>query len=97
MARTYRRRGCRYDYVFVLWDIDFEQLTMKSSLVRKRLAHFHGDSFASVREPPPRNFRNTINSSLRSRNRVLLAHWLKHQDFDLHFHEPRRCPSWFPM
>lgn len=97
MARTYRRRGCRYDFAFVLWDIDLELLTMKSPTVRKRLARFRSDSFASVRESPPRDFRKTIDHSLRSRNRVLLSHWLKHRDFDLLFNERRHCPAWLPM
>lgn len=97
MARTYRRRGCRYDYVFALWDIEPGLLTSRSLAIRKRLARFHSDSFASQRETPPRRFRKVIDRKLRSRNLTILALWLKNPDFDLLFCDARRCPAWRPM
>lgn len=97
MARTYRRRGCRYDFAFVFWDFDLERLTMTSPAVRKRLARFHSDSFASLREPPPKGFRIPIDHAQRARNRVLVGRWLKYRDFDLLCCDRRRCPAWLPM
>ena len=97
MARTYRRRGCQYDYVFVLWDIEPELLTSRSPAIRKRLARFHSDSFASQRETPPRRFRKVTDRKMRSGNLAILVLWLKKPDFDLLFCDFRRCPAWRPM
>ncbi|MEE1924737.1 hypothetical protein V0R50_23220 [Pseudomonas sp. 148P] len=97
MARTYRRQGCQYDYLFVLWDIEPELLTSRCLAVRKRLARFHGDSFASHRETPPRRFRKATDRKIRAANLAVLARWLKSQDFDLLFCDVRRCPAWLPL
>ncbi|WP_447889931.1 hypothetical protein [Pseudomonas hormoni] len=97
MARTYRRRGCQYDYIFVLWDIEPELLTSRSPAIRKRLARFHSDSFASQRETPPRRFRKVTDRKMRSGNLAILVLWLKNPDFDLLFCDFRRCPAWRPM
>ena len=97
MARTYRRQGCRYDYVFALWDIDLDLFSSQIPAVRKRLARFHSDSFQSQREPPPKRFRNVIDRSLRSKNLVALARWAKYRDFDLFFYDFRCCRAWLPM
>ncbi|TDF82371.1 hypothetical protein [Pseudomonas sp. H9] len=97
MARTYRRQGCQYDYIFVLWDIEPELLTSRCLAIRKRLARFHSDSFASQRETPPRRFRKVDDRKIRSANLTALAFWLKHPDVDLLFCDARRCPAWHPM
>lgn len=97
MARTYRRHGYQYDYVSVLWDIEPELLTSRSLAIRKRLARFHSDSFASQRETPPRRFRKVSDRKIRSANLKVLACWLKNPDFDLLFCDVRRCPAWHPM
>lgn len=97
MTRTYRRHGCQYDYVFVLWDIEPEQFISRSPAIRKRLAHFHSDSFASQREGPPRRFRKVSDRKIRSANLAILAAWIKNPSFDLLFCDARRCPAWHPM
>lgn len=97
MARTYRRHGCQYDHVFVLWDIEPELLASRSLAIRKRLARFHSDNFASQRETPPRRFRKVDDRKIRSANLRILALWLKNPDFDLLFCDVRHCPAWHPM
>ncbi len=97
MARTYRRRGCQYDYVFVLWDIEPELLTSRTLAIRKRLARFHSDSFASPRETPPKRFRKVTDRKMRARNLTILASWLKNPDYDLLFFDVRHCTAWQPM
>jgi hypothetical protein len=77
--------------------MDLERLTLNSPAARKRLARFHSDSFASLREPPPDVFRKPIGHALRVQNRVLVERWLKYRDFDLLCSDRRRCPSWLPM
>lgn len=97
MARTSRRRGCRYDYVYALWDIEPAQQRADTLPVRQRLARFHSDCFASLREPPPRRFRKAMHHKARAYNRNALQHWLKQPTRDLLFYDARHCPDWQPM
>jgi len=97
MARTYRRLGCPYDYLFVLWDFEPADFSSKSIKVRQRLARFHSDNFDSLRKRPPRCFRTVDDRKLRLSNRAALLAWTKHQDVELLFHDARRCRAWQPM
>ncbi|MHC8287437.1 hypothetical protein ACYZUD_11545 [Pseudomonas sp. XS1P51] len=97
MARTYRRLGCRYDYLFVLWEFEPAEIESGSLKVRQRLAHFHSDHFASYRKRPPKCFRAVDDRKLRLSNRTALRNWVRYQDFELILRDSRRCLAWQPM
>lgn len=96
MARTYRRQGCRYDYVFALWVID-PVLRLGNTRLAKRLrARFHSDAGWSHRMPPPRAWRTFQNHALRQHNRAVLKHALRLEEVEPLFEDRRHCPTWSP-
>ncbi len=96
MARTVRRRGCRYDYPSVLWRFEATEIDSRSIEVVKCLARWHSDGYAGHRIGPPKAFRAVEDSKLRLKNRAALRLWLKHPDFEVLFCDIRHCPAWMP-
>ena len=89
MARTYRRRQCRYDYHWVLcvWtrvgndhvDIHHDR---HSDAGKKALARYHADTTVKVKKSSPRPYRKKFDAAIKMHNRQVLHRWLKYQDFD---------------
>ncbi|MGY4490407.1 hypothetical protein ACVW0A_000663 [Pseudomonas sp. TE3610] len=97
MARTYRRRGCQYDYPFALWAFEPCRAVARTKAVRRQLARFHSDKRVGYRLPPPRVFRRGVDGGMRTRSRELLRQWVMQQDFEPLFPNVRRCSAWMPM
>lgn len=96
MARTYRRVGCRYDYVFALWAIEPALRLGDTPLAKRLRARFHSDAGWSHRTPPPRAVRVFHNHGLRQHNRAVLKRALRCPEVEPLFDDRRHCPGWSP-
>ncbi|MFJ3486783.1 hypothetical protein ACIPL1_25740 [Pseudomonas sp. NPDC090202] len=97
MARTFRRRGCDYDYPFPLWRFDADEIIARIPAVRRQLARFHSDKPMGFRPPPPRGFRRVDDRKQRRDNRQVLRRWCRDPTREPLFADHRRCPAWMPM
>lgn len=91
MARTIRRRAAWRDIAFALTDYRHDGLTLvrfehspQGPEGRRRLARYHSDagSRAALGAGAPRWFTRLDSRSIKSRNKVVLARWLRLQDYD---------------
>ena len=87
MARTFRRRGCNYDYAWVLRDWSAfgnlpTRLDPQSREGRRALARYHSDATITLARTAPRWYRNVSDRRIRMHNRAELNRWLRHPDFD---------------
>ena len=90
MSRTYRRRGARYHYRWVLRDAVFEAGQFKVFFIdsrslegRRAIARFHSDSQFVIGGGVPRSFRRSFKRRQKGANIRELQRWLADPD-----HEP---------
>ena len=83
MSRTYRRRGARHEYAWVLRDWTFEsgypqwiEIDPNSPNGRRATARFHSDSQVTMGSGPPRWFRRMFEKTQRNANKRELDKWL---------------------
>jgi hypothetical protein len=83
MSRTYRRRGARHEYNWVLSDWDITQpfgvrihLDRHSKEGRRALARFHSDAEVTMGSTAPRWYRHVFDHRLRTMNDRELRRWL---------------------
>ena len=89
MSRTYRRRGHRYEYRWVLRDWKAGApfgapvlLDRSSEEGRRAVARFHSDAETTMRSPAPRWYRKVFDRRLRNFNNRQLRRWLDDPDYD---------------
>jgi hypothetical protein len=89
MSRTYRRRGDRYEYRWVLHEWVFESgrstpvvLDRHSPGGRRAIARFHSDAESTMKGGVPRWFRRIFKKRLRNANTRQLLRWLADQRYD---------------
>ena len=97
MARTYRRRGQRHDYDWVLLDYRWVGGVLVPFLIdarskegRRAIARFHSDACWTLRGIAPRWYRRVFDHRLRSANAGQLRRWLNDPDYDPVFHVRHR-------
>ncbi|MGH8737922.1 MAG: hypothetical protein ACREVC_11230 [Burkholderiales bacterium] len=97
MSRTYRRRGQRHDYDFVLRDYCWIDGTLvrfwidqHSKEGRRALARFHSDAFCTLKSPAPRWYRRIFDHRQRTLNTRQLRRWLDDPSYDPIFDVRRR-------
>jgi len=72
MSRTYRRRGERHEYRWVLRVV----LDRNSPEGRRAIARFHSDAQATMEGGPPRWFRRIFQKRQRNANAREFLRWL---------------------
>jgi len=89
MSRTYRRRGQRQDYAWVLLDHRWASGVLISFLSdarskegRRAIARFHSDAHWTLRSTAPRWYRRAFDHRIRSANTRQLRRWLNDPDYD---------------
>lgn len=89
MSRTYRRRGERHDYNWVLRDSSWVNGTLvtfridpRSKEGRRVIARFHSDAHWTLRSTAPRWYRRTFDHRLRTLNAKQLCRWLHDRGYD---------------
>ena len=89
MSRTYRRRGQRQDYGWVLLDYRWVGGVLVSFLIdarskegRRAIARFHSDACWTLRSTAPRWYRRVFDHRLRSTNAKQLRRWLNDPGYD---------------
>jgi hypothetical protein len=89
MSRTYRRRGHRYEYRWVLrdWkaDVPFGApvlLDRRSEEARRAIARFHSDAETTMRSPAPHWYRKIHDARLRTFNDCQVRRWLDDPGYD---------------
>lgn len=82
MSRTYRRRGQRHEYVWVLRDYRLDGGALVPFLIeasskegRRAVARFHADAYGTLRSAAPRWYRRVFDHRLRTLNRKELRRW----------------------
>ena len=87
MSRTYRRRGQRQDYDWVLRDwvngalVPFF-IDPRSKEGRRAVARFHSDAFRTLRSTAPRWYRRSFDHRQRTLNARQLRRWLGEPGYD---------------
>jgi hypothetical protein len=83
MSRTYRRRGERQEYRWVLREWTFESgafertmLDRNSPAGRRAIARFHSDAQVTLKGGVPRWFRRIFKRRLRNANTREVLRWL---------------------
>lgn len=83
MSRTYRRRGQRQEYVWVLRDYRWDGRALVPLLIeasskegRRAIARFHSDAYWTLRSTAPRWYRRIFDHRLRTVNRKELRRWI---------------------
>lgn len=83
MSRTYRRRGQRHEYVWVLRDYRWVDGALIPFLIdshskegRRAIARFHSDACWTLRSAAPRWYRRIFDHKLRTVNERQLRRWL---------------------
>ncbi len=101
MARTYRRRHCRHEYVWLLVDWQWERNVLirrhidpHSAVGRLLLARYHSDAQAGCSKGPPRWYCRVDSRRIKHGNERLLRRWLRNPDVepvfqDTHYHNAR--------
>ena len=91
MSRTYRRRGERHEYRWVLrdWFFDPESRGFTPYLIdryspegRRAIARFHSDAEVTMRGGPPRWFCRIFKRRLRNAGTRELRRWLVDPRYD---------------
>lgn len=89
MSRTYRRRGQRHDYDWVLRDSRWVNgvptpfcIDARSKEGRRALARFHSDAYSSLRSPAPHWYRRIFDHRQRALNTRQLRRWLDNPGYD---------------
>ena len=97
MSRTYRRRGQRHDYDWVLLDYRWVNGALVPILIdarskegRRAIACFHSDAYWTLRSTAPRWYRRIFDHRLRSANARQLRRWLNDSGYDPVFHVRHR-------
>jgi len=105
MSRTYRRRGERHEYDWVLRDWESAEpfsarirLDRHSNEGRSALARFHSDAEVTMGSSAPRWYRRLFDHKLRSMNDRQFRRWLADPGYDPVFqvrHLHRANWSWW--
>jgi hypothetical protein len=89
MSRTYRRRGERPDYAWVLRDTRWVNgvlvpffIDPRSKEGRRAIARFHSDAFWTLRSTAPRWYRRIFDHRLHTLNAKQLRRWLDDHGYD---------------
>ena len=97
MSRTYRRRGERHDYDWVLRGYRWVNGTLVSFFIdprtkegRRAIAHFHSDVCWTLRSTALRWYRRIFDHRLRALNAKQFRRWLDDQGYDPVFHVRHR-------
>jgi hypothetical protein len=82
MSRTYRRRGQRHDYRWVLRNFHWIngvlipfQVDPNSNEGRRAIARFHSDACQTMRSAAPRWYRRVFDHHRRTLNKRQLSRW----------------------
>jgi len=82
MSRTYRRRGQRHEYRWVLRDWKWSN-------------HAHSDAERTIQSGPPRRYRRVFDHRLRTLNFSQFRRWLDDSGYDPVFQvRHRHSASW---
>ena len=89
MSRTYRRRGERHEYRWVLRELVFEsgcfreeRIDRRSPQGRRAIARFHSDAEFTMRSAAPGWYRRVFDHRLRTMNDRELRRWLVDPGYD---------------
>jgi hypothetical protein len=89
MSRTYRRRGERHEYRWVLLDWVFESghymrvlIESRSPDGRRAIARFHSDAEFTMRSAAPHWYRRLFDHQLRTANDRELRRWLADPNYE---------------
>jgi hypothetical protein len=89
MSRTFRRRGERHEYYWVLREYEWAgdrvvpvQIDARSKAGRKAIALFHSDAYFSLRSSAPRWYRRLFDHRLNLLNERELRRWLDDPEYD---------------
>jgi len=91
MSRTYRRRGERHEYRWVLRDLFFDsesrcfvhfQIDRHSSEGRRAIARFHSDAEVTMRSGVPHWFCRIFKRRQRNADTRELLRWFADPDYD---------------
>lgn len=89
MSRTYRRRGARYEYHWVLREVAFVsgrfleiRIDRRSLQGRRAIARFHSDAELTMRSAAPRWYRRVFDHRLRTLNDRELRRWIADPGYD---------------
>jgi hypothetical protein len=87
MSRTYRRRGQRHEYRWVLFDWEIgapvgSLLDPRSREGRRAIARFHSDKEITMRSAAPRWYRKVFDRRLRTFNDKQIRRWLANPGYD---------------
>ena len=102
MSRTYRRRGQRQDYDWVLRDHRWVSGVLVSFLIdarskegRRAIARFHSDACCTLRSTAPRRYRRVFDHRLRTADDKQLRRWLNDPGYDSVFQvRHRHSANW---
>ncbi|MGH8745797.1 MAG: hypothetical protein ACREUK_04825 [Burkholderiales bacterium] len=102
MSRTYRRRGERHDYDWVLRDSRWINgvlvpfwIDPRSKEGRRAIARFHSDAFWTLRSTAPRRYCRVFDHRQRTLNTRQLRRWLDDPNYDPVFDiRHRHCANW---
>src|SRR5512146_1616811 len=102
MSRTYRRRGQRHEYVWVLRDYRWVGGALVPFLIeassnegRRAIARFHSDAYGTLRSTAPRWYRRVFDRQLRTLNTRQLRRWLDDHGYDPVFQiRHRQSANW---
>lgn len=89
MSRTYRRRGERHEYRWVLRELVWNErqltpvhLDLHSSEGRRAIARFHSDAEFTMRSAAPHWYRSVFDHQLRTVNDRELRRWIDDPGYD---------------
>ncbi|HWQ38417.1 MAG TPA: hypothetical protein VNM24_07365 [Burkholderiales bacterium] len=102
MSRTYRRRGQRHDYDWVLREYRWVDgvlvpyfIDPRSKEARRAIARFHSDAYCTLKSTAPRWYRSILDHRLRTVNARQLRRWLNDPGYDPVFEaRHRHCANW---
>jgi hypothetical protein len=89
MSRTFRRRGERHEYGWVLCEREWVggrlvpvQIDGRSTAGRKAIARFHSEAYFTLRSSAPRWYRRLFDHRLNLLNAKELRRWLDDPGYD---------------
>ena len=102
MSRTYRRRGARHEYDWLLRDYRWINgalapfcIEARSREGRRAIARFHSDAFWTLRSTAPRWYRRIFDHHLRTEAVRQLRRWLVNPGYDPVFNvRHRHSANW---